>query len=355
MKQVTFQIIFLITLFSSCSENEKETNLPVKEDAFIKGADLSFLPQLEGLSIPFYDEGMQSDVVSILKQYGMNTVRLRLWHTPQNSNSSFKEVKNFAEQINKQNLNVWLSIHYSDTWADPAHQQIPEAWKNLSFEKLKDSVYNYTSKIVREIEPKYVQIGNEINPGLLLPKGDRFDNPNQFIELLYTGIKAVRDTDPNCKIMIHHAGYSNALSFFNDLKQLDFDIMALSYYPIWHGKNLSELKSSINHLQTQFSKPVVIAETAYPFTLDWNDWTNNIVGQDNQLILPDYPATPGGQKSFLLKIKDICDEVDALGFCYWGTEYVAFDGNESKNGSSWENQSLFDFNNELLPAAEAFY
>ncbi|PXY00997.1 arabinogalactan endo-1,4-beta-galactosidase [Marinifilum breve] len=354
MKQITLHIIFLIILLSSCSKSESETILPTEENGFIKGADLSFLPQLEELSIPFYDKGVQSDVLNILKNQGMNTVRLRLWHTPQNSNSSFNEVKKFAELIKTQNLNLWLSIHYSDTWADPAHQQIPEAWKNLNFETLKDSVYNYTSKIVREIKPDYIQIGNEINPGILLPVGDRFEQIEQFKELLSIGINAVRDTDPNCKIMVHHAGYSNAESFYNDLKQLDFDIMALSYYPIWHGKSLSELKSSINHLQTQFLKPVIIAETAYPFTLDWNDWTNNIVGQEDQLILPNYPATSEGQKKYLLKIKDICNEVDALGFCYWGAEYVAFDGDESKNGSSWENQALFDFNNELLPAAEAF-
>ena len=130
--------------------------------------------------------------------------------------------------------------------------------------------------------------------------------------------------------------------------------MALSYYPVWHGKNLDQLQSEISKLQKQFSKKLIIAETAYPFTLDWNDNTNNIIGLNSQLILPDYPASPLGQKEFLKRIHTICTSTNSLGFCYWGAEYVAFNGKESLHGSSWDNLALFDFNNNALPALTVF-
>jgi len=342
-----------LVLTSCSSDNNNNEEAPIFKE-FIKGADLSFLPQIEESNIVFTDNEISSDALSILKNNGLNTVRIRLWHSPVNNHSAFKEVKTLSKRAKTIGLKVWLCVHYSDTWADPAHQEIPKAWKSLSFPILKDSVYTYTTKILSEIAPDYIQLGNEINPGFLLPSGDRFANQDQFKELLNSGIQAVRNNDNNCKIILHYAGHSTAFSFFNSINELDFDIMALSYYPLWHGKNLNELKTNLIQLSNQFNKPVVIAETAYPFTLNWNDWTNNIVGLEEQLILPDYPATPNGQLDFLLKVREICEETNALGFCYWGAEYVAFDGVESKNGSSWENQALFNFKNELLPAAEAF-
>jgi arabinogalactan endo-1,4-beta-galactosidase len=155
--------------------------------------------------------------------------------------------------------------------------------------------------------------------------------------------------------MIHYAGIGNGASwFFNKMSALDYDYIGLSYYPIWHGKSLSDVTSTINSLSQTHDKKVLIAETAYPFTLGWNDWTNNIVGLDNQLI-PTYSATADGQKKYLLAIKSLLKQTtNGIGFCYWGSEWVAFRGTESTNGSSWENQALWDFNNNALPVMDAF-
>ena len=104
-----------------------------------------------------------------------------------------------------------------------------------------------------------------------------------------------------------------------------------------------------------YKKEVLIAETAYPFTLDWNDWTNNIVGLNEHLILPVYPATPLGQEAFITNLKTMVNATQkGIGFCYWGGELVAFNGKESTNGSPWENQALYDFNNKALPVIKAF-
>ena len=142
---------------------------------------------------------------------------------------------------------------------------------------------------------------------------------------------------------------------FGNVNEVDYDIIGISYYPIWHGKSLNELKIQLNELSDSFGKQIMIAETAYPFTLDWNDWTNNIVGLENQLILPDYPATPEGQKNFIRDLKNLVTEVsNGIGFCYWGAELIAWDGENSENGSVWENQAVFDFSNKELPVLMEF-
>ncbi len=96
----------------------------------------------------------------------------------------------------------------------------------------------------------------------------------------------------------------NAAFFYAGLGSLDYDVIGLSYYPIWHGKNPDDLQAAITNLGNQFNKDVVIAETAYPFTLGWSDYTNNVIGLADQ-ILPQFPATEQGQLDFLLKLKTI--------------------------------------------------
>jgi arabinogalactan endo-1,4-beta-galactosidase len=155
--------------------------------------------------------------------------------------------------------------------------------------------------------------------------------------------------------MLHYAGVdSGSTLFFSKVTAIDYDYIGLSYYPIWHGNHLSNVTNAINLVGQTYNKKVLIAETAYPFTLSWNDWTNNIVGLDNQLI-PAFPASNSGQKSFVLAIKNALKQSNfGQGFCYWGAEWVAFRGTQSTNGSSWENQALWDFNNNSLPVMDAF-
>ncbi len=154
--------------------------------------------------------------------------------------------------------------------------------------------------------------------------------------------------------MLHFAGLDGAQAYFDKVSEIDFDYIGLSYYPLWHGKNLENLRSNLQSIGETTQKKIIIAETAYPFTLGWNDWTNNIVGLPEQLI-QGFEATTTGQKKFLTEIRNtISESAYGIGFCYWGAEWVAFRGKEATNGSSWENQALWDFNNNALPAMEAF-
>lgn len=351
--------LLILTLFVACSDNELPLSQPVPDPlptTFIKAVDISGYPEIAATGPVFYDlDGNEKEMLVILKDKGVNTIRLRLWVNPENEHSGMEEVRSFARQLQSMDFKIWLSVHYSDTWADPGQQAIPIEWQNDDIDQLKERVVTYTAMVVEEIRPDYIQIGNEINAGFLFPFGNLSQHPDQFRELLAAASAAVRITDDNTKIIIHFAGLEGADWFFNQIPTLDYDIIGLSYYPIWHGKSLDVLKNTMERLDNDFDKDILIAETAYPFTLGWNDWTNNIVGLEEQLILPEYPATPIGQRDFIRSIKSISEEIGrGNGFCYWGGELIAWKGEEAEDASPWENQALFDFQNRGGVVLEVF-
>lgn len=346
-----------LLVLGACTREELE--VPDSEPgsaAFISAVDISSFPEISQENPTFYDAaGNERAFLDLLKENGVTTIRLRLWVHPASKHSGLEEVKQFAQTLKASGFKTWLALHYSDTWAHPGQQEIPSAWQGLDLPTLRDSVYGYTQQVVRELQPDYIQIGNEINDGLLLPQGDITQNNAGFIALLQSACLAVRENADDCRIILHVAGHEQAEWFFSQVSQVDYDVMGLSYYPIWHGKSLDTLRQKMQDLVHNHHKPIVIAETAYPFTLNWNDWTDNIVGLDEQLILPAYPATVEGQQTFIKHLKTLIQEVDeGLGFCYWGAELIAWKGNEAKDASPWENQALFDFQHKALPALAEF-
>ena len=361
--KLIFHLSLLLLLFS-CSKTELASStkshpidVVAESDSFIRGIDISSLPEIETGNTSFFSSlGIKTDLLSILKDRGVNTIRIRLWKDPVKEHSGFEEVKLFSQRVHQMGMKVWLTVHYSDTWADPGHQQMPDVWSNVSYSNLKDSLNHYTTKIMQEIQPEFIQIGNEINPGMLLPAGEIVSRKDQLVDLLNTCTQAVRAYSNQTRIVIHFAGLENASWFFNQISEVDYDVMGLSYYPIWHGKDLDLLQNTLNTLVQTYSKDIVVAETAYPFTLGWNDWTNNVVGGNDQLILPDYPASPEGQKQFVNRIRSIVENTPGgIGFLYWGGELVSTQGPESTQGSTWENQAVFDFTNKELPVLDAFH
>ncbi len=320
----------------------------------IKGADLSYLPEVRQSGLTFFNRRNRAeDMLTTLKNAGMNTVRLRLWNTPAEPTSGMQSVKAVAAEARSLGLKVLLSVHYSDSWADPSKQTKPASWQGCSFDQLLDSVFAYTRLAVAEIKPDYIQLGNEINAGLLWPEG-HISNIAQMKALLVRASAAVRIESAQTKIVIHFAGLENAQWFFSSLRDTDYDLVALSYYPMWHGKSLTALEQTLTEVANLTKKPVFIAETSYPFTLQWHDMTNNVIGQASQLI-PDFPATPRGQHAFLQRIRDIAvANSECVGFCYWGAEWVSYKGENAVNGSTWENQALWSFARQALPAVEVF-
>jgi arabinogalactan endo-1,4-beta-galactosidase len=331
--------------------------------SLIKGVDISMLEEVEDNGGAFYENGVEIDPIQLFKSKGVNTVRLKIWHNPSLGYNNLESILEIAHRLKDSELDFLLNFHYSDTWADPSNQNKPLAWQNLNFETLCDSIYIYSSHVISKLKnqntlPSYVQIGNETDCGILWPDGyvcNESDNDTQWENLraLFThaieGIHSVLDINDTLKIISHVS--SGGSWFFDHLMEegLAIDLLGLSYYPMWHG-SMESLDQNIYDLGDQFQKPVLILETAYPFTLLWNDNTNNILGLESQL-LDEYEATPEGQFLFLNDLFLLVSENEyGSGILYWSPEWISTD----ELGSPWENQALFDFNGEMLNAVSVF-
>ena len=334
-----------------------------QSNEFMKGVDLSMLKQVEDNAGLFYDNGNQIDPIQEFNSKGINTVRIKIWHNPLLNYNDLESVLEIAERLKNAELDLLLDFHYSDTWADPSNQNKPAAWENLNFDTLCDSIEQYSRYVITKLKnqntlPKYVQIGNETDCGFLWPDGyvcGESNNDIQWNKLrdLFThaieGINTALDFEDSLKIISHVSSGGNW--FFGNLldEDIPIDILAISYYPMWHG-TLADLNQNINMLATQFGKPVLVVETAYPFTLSWNDNTNNILGLETQL-LDGYEASEEGQFSFLYDLISLVHDNDfGYGICYWAPDWIS----TSQFGSPWENQALFDFDGQLLDAVSVF-
>ena len=240
------------------------------------GADISFLQELEDKGIEFADKGVKKDAILILKAHGFNYIRLRIFNNPASDsgyapNKGYCDLEHtlaFAKRIKAAGLQLLLDFHYSDTWADPGKQFKPSAWKNLAFPVLKDSLYNYTKQVLTALKaqgtlPEMVQIGNEINHGMVWPDGN-VSNFDGLAQLYNAGRKAVLSVAPETIIMLHIAlgGQNDESVFFIDnmlARGVQFDVIGESYYPQWHG-SLSDLQSNLNDLIRRYSKDVIVVE-----------------------------------------------------------------------------------------------
>lgn len=374
MKNLTISILLILLVFScnSSTDDATDDSPPVAESTFYKGMDLSFQSELEDYNVEYKDaNGASVELLDFVANNGTNLVRLKLWHTPENGQNSLADVKSYAQRVKAKNMDFLLDFHYSDTWADPGSQTPPVAWQNMTNEEIRIAIYQYTKDVVQQLKnqntlPKIIQIGNETDSGFLWDYGrvwDSFSNnwPN-YAELVSEAIRAIREVDTNdtVKIMLHHSSVENSIYFFDELLpyNLDFDIIGLSYYPQFQIRNLNLIQSKLNTLATTFDKEILMVEVAYPFTFQWDDNSNNFIGDSSQ-ILTEFTATPQGQKAYLewlvTTIKAIPNN-KGIGFCYWAPDWVAFEGNEatSTNGSAWENQCMFDFEHKALPVFDVF-
>lgn len=260
-------------------KNRTEIRLIPKTIDKMLGADISFLPQLEARGIRFSDKGVEKDAIAILKDHGFNYIRLRIFNDPA-ADSGYSPGKGFcdlahtlamARRVKAAGLKLLLDFHYSDYWADPGKQYKPAAWKHLPFEVLTDSVYAFTRKVISALQaqgttPDMVQVGNEINHGILWPEGNVMQL-DQLADLLRAGSQAVIDVDPRIQLMLHVAlGGQNAESawFIDNMiaRKVPFDLIGQSYYPKWHG-SLDDLENNLNDLVRRYNKDIIIVEYSH--------------------------------------------------------------------------------------------
>ncbi|WP_206208443.1 glycosyl hydrolase 53 family protein [Vibrio sp. H11] len=253
-------------------------------NAFTKGADISWITQMEDSGYEFYNDwGYRQDVLSILRDHGMNAIRLRVWVNPSDGYyNSLQDVLVKAQWAKAAGMDVMIDFHYSDTWADPANQWKPSAWNSLSFEELMDKVWTYTRDsliTLKEagITPKWIQIGNETNNGMLWNDGLASSNMRNFTWLFNSGRNAAKEIFPNAKVVVHLANCHDNGNFRWILDGLQsngawWDVIGASSYPknaagiTWQQAN-NQCLNNLNDLVSRYGTEVMISEIGVP----WDD------------------------------------------------------------------------------------
>lgn len=342
------------------------------------GGDISLLPTNETANPTWLDKDGKNiaDILPFCNTEGMNAMRVRLFVNPSDYTGSDKDanacqdleyVKALGKRIKDAGFKLMLDFHYSDTWADPEKQWTPKAWEGLNDEQLNTKIYDYTKDALQQMkaagaEPDFIQTGNEISYGMLwgaygasesaLKKcytSSSNANWTRFTTLLKNAGKACREVCPQAKIILHteRAAQTSVLTnFYNRMKtaNVDYDIIGLSYYPIWH-KDIATLETALNTLESNYpDKDIMIVEVGYAYS--WEESGDyNYFGT--------YPATEAGQQEFTKDLITMLNKHSKVtGLFWWWMEYNAYPW-ATTHMEGWWYAPLF--NSNTGKAMPAFY
>ncbi|WP_234021677.1 glycoside hydrolase family 53 protein [Streptomyces sp. 351MFTsu5.1] len=326
------------------------------------GADVSTAQRALDLGARYYDAGGTArNPLDILKGLGVNYVRLRVWNNPASGYNNKAKVLSYAKQVKARGLKLLVDFHYSDTWADPGNQNKPAAWAGHSIGQLQTDVYTYTYDVCNSLKsqgttPDSVQIGNEINVGMLWNEGKVVNNDFTNLSLLLkSGYNATKACNSGTKVIVHTADAdsdANARWFYDGMKAkgVDWDITGLSYYCPWHG-TIAGMGGVVADMKSRYGKDVVIAETAYPFTSADADGTANSITSG----CSGYPLSWQGQADNFTAVQNAARSNGAIGVFYWEPTWYAVTGNGwdptniSGSGDGWDNMALFNWTGKVNP------
>lgn len=340
-------LIFMIIMTYSCTAQDSNKQEPVTptptESSFVKGADIGWLLQMEATGYKFYDvDGSQKDCLQLLKDRGINTIRLRVWVNPSNDRVSGhcgkEETVAMAVRAQNMGMRIMIDFHYSDSWADPGKQNKPAAWASHSFEELKTDVYDHTHDVLSDLKaegvtPEWVQIGNEIPGGMLWPEGSS-SNFGQLAQLLNKGYEATKAINKSIKVIVHiDQGNNNDRFrwFFDAAKNngVKYDVIGMSYYPYWlnsdYTATIADLADNLKDMASRYDKEVMVVEVGGDYTLVDNTY--------NMLV------------AVINAVKNVPDN-KGLGVIYW----------EPEGEKSWSGYQLnaWQSNGKPSPALDAF-
>lgn len=268
-------IAFLFTVISIGNANAQDKN------TFWLGADISGTTQLESNGEKLYNtKGEIKENTALMKELGLNAVRLRVWVNPRGGWSGAEDVLEMAKRAKYYDMAVMIDFHYSDWWADPGKQHIPAAWQYMSYDEMKNALAQHTEDVLsllkkNNIDVKWVQVGNETTNGFLWPMGRASDNMEKYAGFTEVGYQAVKKVYPNAQVIIHIDGGCDQKRYdfiFDGLKKFGahYDMIGLSVYPYWDvvAKLESDWKGSVRdftanvkHLYEKYGKETMVVET----------------------------------------------------------------------------------------------
>lgn len=353
-------LLFII----SCSKKQDSKDENITKNNLAYGGDFSIMKKLEDLGGQYKVDGLEKKGFQIFKENGYTWCRLRIFHTPNMEGPVCNDLEYtlaLAQQAKQSGFKIFLNFHYSDTWADPGKQFIPKAWENLNFETLTDSVYQYTKNVMLAMKsagifPEMVQIGNEINNGMIWPHGKLWDSNgnarwDELTALLKAGIRGVKEVNGGTEIpiMIHAATGGNLVesdNFYSNILQheVEFDVIGLSYYPWWHG-TFEDLEKNLEFLSNKYEQEISVVETAY--------YANGWYPEPEEWVLDvqPYPPTEQGQHDFLVDLATRLKKYPKVtSVYYWKPDGLDIPG----TGIPFLGRSLFDRNGYAFKGISAW-
>ena len=334
---------------------EKVANL---SDEFILGMDASCVPSLEAGGVKYYDhDGSEKDVYQILRENGINYIRVRVWNDPYTAdgngygggNCDIENAIEIGKRATEHGMKLLVNFHYSDFWADPAKQMVPKAWKGMDIDTKSEALYQYTKDCLQKlvdagVDVGMVQIGNETNGAMCGENSTALGGWKKIMQLMSAGSKAVREVCPEALVAVHFANPEKITNFESygknlDYYQVDYDVFASSYYPFWHG-TLDNLAAVLSNIAETYGKKVMVAETSYAFTAEDTDFYGNTIGEGGGIV-KDYPFTYQGQANLVRNVIDTVanQTTNGIGVFYWEGTWI------SAGGSNWEeNSALWEKN-----------
>jgi len=335
MKNIKSIIVLFLLFFSASSCGSKEDNEEVivtpETSTFAKGADVSWITEMEASGKKFYNaSGTAMEGMVLLKSLGMNAVRLRVWVNPFDGWCNKADLLVKAKRAKSLNMRIMIDFHYSDSWADPGKQTKPAAWTSYNLSELKTAVADHTKDVLNELKsnsitPEWVQVGNETGNGMLWEDGKASVNMKNYVELSNAGYDAVKSVFPNAKVIIHlQNGNDNSLFrwLFDGLKNNGgkWDVIGMSLYPSatnWSTLN-AQCLTNMNDMVTRYGSEVMVCEVG----MSWDSST----------------ACNSFLKDIIAKTKSVSNN-KGIGVFYWEPE--AYGG--------WKGYSLGAFDNSGKP------
>jgi len=342
LKILLFSSLFVLASFISCSNDNDDPEIPelpvYDMTGFAKGADVSWLTEMEKDGRKFYNaSGREYECMELLRELGMNAIRLRVWVNPADGWCNKSDVLVKALRAHRLGFRLMIDFHYSDWWADPGQQTKPAAWQDLSLDELKNAVAEHTKDVLSTLKlngitPEWVQVGNETGNGMLWEDGRASTHMANYAALNNAGYDAVKAIFPETKVIVHlQSGNDNDLFrwLFDGLKNNGgkWDVIGMSLYPTsstWQTMNAACL-ANMNDMISRYNSEVMICEVGMP----WDE------GAACKSFLSD----------LLTKAKGIADD-KCLGILYW----------EPQSYGNWNGYTLGAFDNDGKPtiALDAF-
>lgn len=397
------------SIFLGCASGPKSSGnasndtamemLPI--DNLVRGVDISSVIAEENSGVVYRDaDGNPQDIFKTLADSGVNCIRVRVWNNPYNDkgkgfgggNNDVPTAVEIAKRAAAVGLPLLVDFHYSDFWADPAKQKAPREWASMSVDDKAQALGGFTEDSLHQIQDtgaviSMVQVGNETTTGMC---GVSNSNGWQDVaKLMNAGSAAVRRAAPQALVVLHFTnpekkGHYEWIASNLDQNNVDYDVFASSWYPLWHGTR-ENLRSVLENVADKYGKKVMIAEFAHPYTYKEGDGHDNTFNSNTPKGSDKWAVSVEGQKQFvtdtLQMVASLGDK--AVGAFWWEAAWIPVPKNDKgerrpvweQYGSGWassysgvydsdagkwyggsavDNQALFDFDGKALPSLEAF-